>query len=58
MGQLTRAIEQNGPSSTEELAALVGAAYWEPGRFERALNLAIADGLIVRGEGGVLQPSV
>jgi hypothetical protein len=58
MGQLTRAVEHNGPLTAEELAALVGAAYWEPGRFERALNLALADGLIVRGEGGVLQPSV
>jgi hypothetical protein len=58
MGQLARAVEHNGPSTPEELATLVGAAYWEHGRFERALNLALADGLIVRGEGGILQPSV
>jgi hypothetical protein len=58
MGQLTRAVEQNGPCSIEDLGTLVGAAYWEPGRFERALALALADGLVVRGEGGVLQPSV
>jgi hypothetical protein len=58
MGQITRAVEQNGPIQPEELAALVGASYWEPGRFERALALALADGLVVRGEGGVLQPSV
>jgi hypothetical protein len=58
MGQLVRAVEQNGPVTQDELATLVGACYWEPGRFERALALALADGLLVRGEGGVLQASV
>jgi hypothetical protein len=58
MGQLVRAVEQDGPFSPEELAERVGAQYWEPGRFERALALAVADGLIVRGEGGILQASV
>jgi hypothetical protein len=58
MRQIARAVEQNGPIQPEELAALVGAAYWEPGRFERALARAVADGLVVRGEGGVMQPSV
>jgi hypothetical protein len=57
MGQLVRALEQNGPRQPEELATMVGATYWEPQRFERALSLALADGLIVRGEGGILQPS-
>ena len=58
MGQVVRALEHNGPCQPEELATLVGAAYWEAGRFERALSLAVADGLVVRGEGGLLQPSV
>ena len=57
MGQLARALEHEGPCEVEELAAKVGAAYWEPRRFERALALALADGLIVRGTGGLLQPS-
>ena len=58
IGQLVRALKQNGPRQLEELATLVGAAYWEAQRFERALSLAMADGLIILGEGGILQPSV
>jgi hypothetical protein len=58
MRQIARAVAENGPIQPEELTTLVGASYWEPGRFERALALALADGLVVRGEGGVLQPSV
>jgi hypothetical protein len=55
MGQLVRAVEHNGPCPPDHLATLVGAPYWEQDRFERALALAVADGLLVRGEGGVLQ---
>ena len=58
MGQIVRAVEHNGPVQPDGLATLVGATYWEQGRFERALALAVADGLLVRGEGGVLQASV
>jgi uncharacterized protein YcaQ len=58
IGQLVRAVERDGPVKPDELAARVGAAYWDPGRFERALGLALADGLLVRGEGGTLQASV
>jgi hypothetical protein len=58
MGQLVRAVEENGPVTRAELATLVGARYWEEGRFDRALDQALADGVIVRGVGGVLQPSV
>ena len=49
MGQLVRALEHEGPQTTEDLARLVGAAYWESGRFDRALALAASDGLLVRG---------
>jgi hypothetical protein len=45
MGQIVRALEANGPQEPEELAHLVGAAYWEHDRFERALNLVLNDGL-------------
>jgi len=58
MGQLVRAVEHDGPCSPGELAVRVGATYWEHGRYDRALALAVADGLIVRGEGGILQASV
>ena len=57
MGQITRAVEHNGPTHPDQLATLVGATYWEHGRFERALALCLADGLVVRGPDGVLQPS-
>ena len=54
MGQLVRALEANGPCPPEQLAQLVGAAYWESGRFDRALALATADGLIhLTAEGNV-----
>ena len=55
MGQLVRAVETNGPTDADHLAVLVGAPYWEAGRFDRALALAIADGLLVRGPDGNLQ---
>jgi hypothetical protein len=56
MGQIVRALEANGPSTPEELAAHVGATYWEPDRFDHAVSLAVTDGLISRTEDGTLQP--
>ena len=54
MGQIVRALEATGPQLPEDLARTVGAAYWEPGRYERALALAASDGLIfVTGDGTV-----
>lgn len=47
MGQIVRALESQGPQRLDDLARLVGAPYWEAGRFERALALAVADGLVV-----------
>jgi hypothetical protein len=55
MGQLVRALEDQGPQSPDDLARLVGATYWESGRFERAVALAVSDGLVVRGPDGRLQ---
>jgi hypothetical protein len=49
MGQLVRALEQRGPQTPEDLQQLVGATFWEGGRFDRALALAVADGLVVVG---------
>jgi hypothetical protein len=49
MGQIVRALEEQGPQHLEELSRLVGAPYWEAGRFERAISLAAADGLVVQG---------
>lgn len=54
MGQLVRALEHEGPQTTEALAALVGARFWDRDRFERALALTVADGLVVRTDDGRL----
>jgi hypothetical protein len=55
MGQLVRAVEANGPCAPDRLATLVGAPYWEAHRFDRALALAVADGLLVQAPDGRLQ---
>lgn len=54
MGQIVRALEANGPCTTEDLAAHVGAPYWEGGRFDRALALAVSDGLAYRTADGTV----
>ncbi len=46
MGQIERALRANGPLLPDELATALGAAYWEPGRYDRALACAVADGLV------------
>ena len=56
MGQIVRALEAQGPSTPEGLATRVGAAYWEQGRFDRALAFAVADGLVSPGSDGLLHP--
>lgn len=54
MGQIVRALRINGPTPLEELRDLVGATYWEPDRYDRALAFAVADGLVVRTGDGTL----
>ena len=54
MQQIVRALHDQGPVDPEELATLVGARYWEPGSFDRALALCVADGLVVRQPDGRL----
>ena len=56
MGQIVRALEANGPSTSDELKAHVGATYWEEHRFDGALNLAVKDGLVSRMPDGTLHP--
>ena len=48
MGQIVRALEQQGPQTLDDLRALVGATYWEAHRFDRALAFTVADGLVTR----------
>jgi hypothetical protein len=57
MGQIVRALEANGPLPPERLAELVGATYWDPDRFDRALTFVVADGLAHRtSEGRIAAP--
>jgi hypothetical protein len=55
MGQIVRALEDQGPARPEELERLVGAQYWEHGRFAKAIALAVSDGLVFRGPDQLLQ---
>jgi hypothetical protein len=57
MGQIVRALEATGPASKERLAEVVGAAYWESHRFDRALALCVADGLVYQTADGLLSAS-
>jgi len=54
MGQIVRALEANGPQTREQLNKLIGADYWEEGRFERALTYAVEDGLVVHTAEGTI----
>ncbi|MDI6909694.1 hypothetical protein [Nocardioides sp.] len=54
MGQIVRALEAEGPQPPDVLARIVGATYWERDRFDRALALAVADGLVYRTAEGEL----
>jgi hypothetical protein len=50
--QLTRALADKGPLDHAGLAEVVGAAYWEVGRFDRALIVGVDSGRIVRDKDG------
>lgn len=41
---IVRALDEHGRLSREELARLIGARYWGPGRFRAALREALAEG--------------
>lgn len=53
--QIVRALQVNGAQAPDQLNELVGAAYWDEHRFDRALALARADGLVVEAADGRLQ---
>ena len=57
MGQIVRALEARGPQRPDELARLVGADFWEAARFDRALALAVSDGLVYRTSDGSVAAS-
>ncbi len=57
MGQIVRALRAVGPLPPERLAEVVGAAFWDHGRFDRALAFTVADGLVYRTPEGDLAVS-
>ena len=46
--RIGRAVDEHGPTHRDELARLVGARHWGPGRFGNALREAAAEGRIRR----------
>jgi hypothetical protein len=55
ISQIVRALNTQGAQQHTELRALVGGDFWDTDRFDRALALAVADGLVVRDSEGRLQ---
>jgi len=45
-------LRTEGPTDADSLQERLAARFWEPGRFERALAHAVADGLVVRSGDG------
>jgi hypothetical protein len=41
---ISQALDEHGATDRQELARLVGARYWGPGRFRAALREAVQDG--------------
>ena len=54
IAQIVRVLQTEGPQTEQRLQELIGAAYWEPGRFDRALAATIADGLAIHTSDGTL----
>jgi MFS family permease len=44
VARIEQALEENGPADRRELARLVGARFWGPGRFAAALHEAVRSG--------------
>jgi MFS family permease len=44
IASIARALDEHGPTDRRELARLVGARYWGPGRFRLALREAVEEG--------------
>jgi hypothetical protein len=55
ISQIVRALNTRGAQEHTGLRSLVGAEFWDKDRFDRALALAVADGLVVRDSDGRLQ---
>jgi len=52
IAQIVRALREEGPQDADALGTLVGAPYWDPGRYSRALALATTGGQVVSTDDG------
>jgi hypothetical protein len=50
--QILRALRSEGDLTRDDLHRLVGAPYWKPGHFDRALQTAVAEGLVTTADDG------
>jgi len=54
---LERAVADRGEVPRRELGRLVGCRYWGPGRFGRALRVAVREGRVSHPRRGVYGPA-
>ena len=54
---IARAVDANGPTERRNLARLVGARHWGPGRFQGALEEAVAEGRVRRAGRSTYAPA-
>ena len=52
--QIVRALRAEGDLSRDDLHRLVGAPYWKPGHFDRALQTAMTEGLVTASDRDLL----
>lgn len=56
MRQLARALGALGPCTRDQLETAVGGAYWDEGRFDKALTSAVARNEVVVDADGRYAP--
>jgi len=52
---ITAALDAEGPMTRETLARLVGARFWGPGRFRRALRIVVQEGTVRQTRAGQVE---
>ncbi|KRF34785.1 hypothetical protein [Nocardioides sp. Soil805] len=55
--QVVRALREEGPAPVTRLEEVLGARFWDDGRFEHAVAVALTEGLVRRGTDGALASS-
>ena len=57
MEMLERAVAEKGEVRRRELGDMVGCRYWGPGRFSRALKVAVREGRLAHPRRGYYGPA-